>query len=89
MSVAQRLGECGPVAGLPDGDAWERWCRRWWTFMSRSRARLMTTPDYATLEAHIATELVMLLPVLELEPRAMADLQERGATTLFTPQRGG
>ena len=42
----------------------------------------MTTPDYATLEAHIATELVMLLPVLELEPAGdVADLQERGATT--------
>ena len=42
----------------------------------------MTTPDYATLEAHIATELATLLPTLELEPAGdTIDLQQRGATT--------
>ena len=40
-------------------------------------------PNYATLEAHIATELLAtLLPTLELEPAGDdADLQQRGATT--------
>ena len=44
----------------------------------------MTTPDYATLEAHIATELASVLPALELEPVSGEDtgeLQGRSATT--------
>ena len=44
----------------------------------------MTTPTYATLEAHIATELASVLPALELEPVSgedAAELQGRSATT--------
>ena len=41
-------------------------------------------PDYATLEAHITTELALVLPALELEPvkgEDTADLQSRDAVT--------
>ena len=43
---------------------------------------MVMLPDYATLEAHITTELATLLPTLELEPAGdTIDLQQRGATT--------
>ena len=45
----------------------------------------MTTPDYATLEAHITTELASVLPALELEPvkggEDTPELQARRAIT--------
>ena len=44
----------------------------------------MVTPTYATIEAHITTELASVLPSLELEPVSGEDtgeLQGRSATT--------